>query len=173
MDHKERCEVYYGLVDAVLNAMRYPKSVLNEGGLRDDLLSIGFESLVVASTRYDPERGLKFQTYASSIIRGNIQKHMTKIRKEKARCVSIGKLEESYINSQMENLEGPSVEEYDWALVDSLAPVKEVDRSLYYEHIIGDRSIREICEEYDISVKAGRKRVGRLKNKLKEILNEN
>ncbi len=43
---------------------------------RDDLVSAGLIGLVKASDRFDEKRGIKFRTYASSVIRGEVMESL-------------------------------------------------------------------------------------------------
>jgi len=43
---------------------------------RDDLVSAGIVGLIKAVDRFDPTRGVKFETYASSVIRGEIMESL-------------------------------------------------------------------------------------------------
>lgn len=43
---------------------------------RDDLVSAGIIGLIKAVDRFDPARGVKFETYASSVIRGEIMESL-------------------------------------------------------------------------------------------------
>ncbi len=43
---------------------------------RDDLISAGIVGLIKAVDRFDPSRGVKFATYASSVIRGEIMESL-------------------------------------------------------------------------------------------------
>lgn len=62
-------ENYLGLVQTVANsvASNLPKSVD-----RDDLVSVGYIGLMDAIEKFEPSRGLKFETYAVSRIRGQM-----------------------------------------------------------------------------------------------------
>jgi len=44
------------------------------GADMDDLVAEGFLGLAIATDRFDPERGVKFITYAHHWIRGKVQK---------------------------------------------------------------------------------------------------
>lgn len=173
MDHKERCDIHYGLVEAVLNSMRIPWGILNQGGLRDDMIGVGLEALVVSSTRFDESRGIKFRTYASSIIKGEMRKYLKKMQAERKLLVPTGKLTESFLNSEMEKQIGEPAETYDWSLVDAVAPQEEPNRTIYYETIVGDATTADIANEVGISHANCRQRKTRIKKKLKEKLNEN
>jgi len=63
------CEAYLSLVEII--AVRH-KSVLPESIEIDDLINDGFFGLADAVTKFDPSQGNKFETYASSRIRGEI-----------------------------------------------------------------------------------------------------
>ncbi|HUS81482.1 MAG TPA: FliA/WhiG family RNA polymerase sigma factor [Armatimonadota bacterium] len=60
---------HVGLVHYVVGrvAVRLPESVE-----REDLESAGLMGLIKAADRFDPARGVKFATYASSVVRGEI-----------------------------------------------------------------------------------------------------
>lgn len=66
---KELIETYLPLVDYVTNRMSIglPKNVM-----KDDLVSHGVMGLIDAVDKFDYERGLQFETYASWRIRGSI-----------------------------------------------------------------------------------------------------
>lgn len=62
-------EHYVGLVDNVASsvASKLPRSVE-----RDDLISAGYVGLMDAVAKFEPERGIKFETYATNRIRGQM-----------------------------------------------------------------------------------------------------
>lgn len=72
LDDREREELileHVGLVKYIVGrvAVRLPESVE-----REDLESAGIVGLIKAADRYEPGRGVKFATYATSVIRGEI-----------------------------------------------------------------------------------------------------
>jgi RNA polymerase sigma factor for flagellar operon FliA len=70
---------YIGLVKAVVHkfavASSYGSSVINE----DDLAQVGMMGLLDAIDRFDPTRGVKFETYAITRIRGSIQDELRRV----------------------------------------------------------------------------------------------
>ena len=62
-------ENYLGVVQSVATsvASNLPKSVD-----RDDLVSVGYIGLMDAIEKFEPSRGLKFETYAVNRIRGQM-----------------------------------------------------------------------------------------------------
>ncbi len=67
---------YIWLVKYVIQQMNLPvNSVLDE----EDYLNIGFLGLNESIDRYDPERGVKFESYAVPRIRGMIQDELRKL----------------------------------------------------------------------------------------------
>lgn len=70
---------YIGLVKFVIskfrNNARQSTSVIDE----DDLLQIGMMGLLDAIDRFDPTRGVKFETYAITRIRGTVQDELRKL----------------------------------------------------------------------------------------------
>ena len=70
-DFRERLvEVHAGLARAL--AQRFSR----RGDGADDLTQIAFLGLLKAIDRFDPERGLKFSTYAMPTILGELKRHM-------------------------------------------------------------------------------------------------
>ncbi|MER3522587.1 MAG: hypothetical protein C4326_00605 [Ignavibacteria bacterium] len=70
---------YVGLVKFVIskfrNNARQSTSVIDE----DDLLQIGMMGLLDSIDRFDPTRGVKFETYAITRIRGTVQDELRKL----------------------------------------------------------------------------------------------
>ncbi len=66
---EELIKEHIGLVHYIVGrvAVRLPESVE-----REDLESAGLIGLIKATDRFDPDRGVKFATYASSVIRGEV-----------------------------------------------------------------------------------------------------
>ncbi|MFS1513174.1 sigma-70 family RNA polymerase sigma factor [Chengkuizengella sp. SCS-71B] len=103
---KKLIESYIPLVQFVVNrvAIGLPKNITH-----DDLQSYGVIGLIDALDKFDYERGLKFETYASWRIRGSILDHLRKgdwvprsIR-EKSK-----KLEEAYRTLEQKHLRSVS-----------------------------------------------------------------
>ena len=70
MDSKEEklAREHAGLVKSVALRLSY---AFNEE--LDDLIQIGYIGLIKAARRFEPERGLKFSTYAVPMIAGEIR----------------------------------------------------------------------------------------------------
>jgi RNA polymerase sigma factor for flagellar operon FliA len=68
-EREQRILDHVGLVKYIVGrvAVRLPESVD-----REDLESAGIVGLIKAADRYEPGRGVKFATYASSVIRGEV-----------------------------------------------------------------------------------------------------
>lgn len=100
---------YLSLVDFV--ASRLMASFPNKVS-KDELRSLGMEGLLDALDKFDPDRGLKFETYATLRIRGSIIDGLRKddtlprTLREKAR-----KIEEAYTKLEQEKLRSVSDEE--------------------------------------------------------------
>jgi RNA polymerase sigma-B factor len=64
------------LVAAHTNLVRFlVKKFANRGELIDDLISVGIIGLIHAIDRFDPSRGIRFATFATPTIVGEIKRH--------------------------------------------------------------------------------------------------
>jgi len=59
------------------------------GAEYDELISAGMMGLAVANDRFDPERGVKFSTYATWWVRSHIQKHIRHHIKENHQSLDV------------------------------------------------------------------------------------
>ena len=64
------------LVENHMNLVRFlAKKFVNRGEPLDDLISVGAIGLMHAIDRFDPERGIRFATFATPTIVGEIKRH--------------------------------------------------------------------------------------------------
>jgi RNA polymerase sigma-B factor len=64
------------LISAHLNLVRFlARKFANRGEPVDDLIQVGTIGLINAVDRFDPERGIRFATYATPTIAGEIKRH--------------------------------------------------------------------------------------------------
>jgi len=68
--HARICAAYAPLVHRIARAYR------SSGEPLEDLLQAGYVGLLLAVSRFDPDRGVKFQTYASHLIVGEIRHYL-------------------------------------------------------------------------------------------------
>ena len=73
----------------------------------DDLVSEGFLGVAIAADRFDPERGVKFITYAHHWIRGKVQRAADKHIKAHTDTFSMD-IEDDSGRTVAERVEGPS-----------------------------------------------------------------
>jgi RNA polymerase sigma-B factor len=66
------------LVEAGTRLVNYFAGLYAPGYSRDDVVQSGFEGLLKAVKRYDPERGVAFSTYAGHCIMGEIRHFLRK-----------------------------------------------------------------------------------------------
>ncbi|MBB6670245.1 sigma-70 family RNA polymerase sigma factor [Cohnella nanjingensis] len=64
----------------------------------DDIVSAGYMGLVEAAQRYDPDRGFTFSTYAVSLIRGSILRHL---REYSGPCVKVPRPARELLNKMI------------------------------------------------------------------------
>lgn len=134
---------YLSLVDYVAGRLMatFPNKIS-----KDELRSLGMEGLLDALNKFDPDRGLKFETYASLRIRGAIIDGLRKddavprTLREKAR-----KIEEAYNKLEQEKLRSVSDEE----VCDYLGiSVNELHQTLFDVSLAVMVSINEtVCDE--------------------------
>lgn len=68
--HAGICAAYAPLVERIARAYR------GSGEPLEDLVQVGYVGLLLAVNRFDPERGVKFHTYASHVIVGEIRHYL-------------------------------------------------------------------------------------------------
>jgi RNA polymerase sigma factor FliA len=76
MDAVAREEMIVGNLPLVRRIVVHVTTTLPPGVDRDDLESAGVIGLIKAVDRYDPHRGVKFVTYASQLIRGEVMESL-------------------------------------------------------------------------------------------------
>ncbi|WP_199618004.1 FliA/WhiG family RNA polymerase sigma factor [Paenibacillus alkalitolerans] len=135
---KRIIEIYTGLVDFVTSrlAIGLPRSVAKE-----DLTSYGIMGLIDAVEKFDYQRGLQFETYASWRIRGSIIDGMRQADwvprsvREKAKRIedAYQKLEQQYLRSVTDSE------------ISSYLNVPEQD----FHHMVQEVSVTSICSLED------------------------
>lgn len=68
--HARICATYAPLVERIARMYR------SSGEPLEDLVQVGYVGLLLAVNRFDPDRGVKFQTYASHLIAGEIRHYL-------------------------------------------------------------------------------------------------
>ncbi len=68
--HARICAAYAPLVERIARLYR------SSGEPLEDLVQVGYVGLLRAVNRFDPDRGVKFQTYASHLIAGEIRHYL-------------------------------------------------------------------------------------------------
>ncbi|MDR4890108.1 sigma-70 family RNA polymerase sigma factor [Fredinandcohnia sp. QZ13] len=153
MAFEELAEQYKPLIFQVIKSLRLY-------GDKETFYQIGLIGLWEASTRFAPEKGVEFSTFAYSTIRGKLLDHLKKEALHRERCQPTGEL---LILSPTEGSNGYSpdlIEEYSEGLTDN--QVKWVQG-----RIIEDKSYKEIADEHGVTVESvkswGRQAVKKLR----------
>ncbi len=68
--HARICAAYAPLVERIARMYRASGEPL------EDLVQVGYVGLLLAVNRFDPDRGVKFQTYASHLVAGEIRHYL-------------------------------------------------------------------------------------------------
>jgi len=76
MNQQERDRLIEEHIDLVRYIVGRVTVTLPEGVDREDLVSAGIIGLIKAVDRFDPTRGVKFETYASTVIRGEVMESL-------------------------------------------------------------------------------------------------
>jgi RNA polymerase sigma factor for flagellar operon FliA len=135
---------YLFLVDYVAGRLM---ATLPDKITKEELRSLGMEGLLDALDKFDPERGLKFETYATLRIKGAIIDGLRKgdvlprSLREKAR-----KIEEAYLKLEQEKLRSVSDEEVGAYLGIS---VEELRQTLFDISVSAMVSINETVQDDD------------------------
>lgn len=122
--HARICATYAPLVERIARMYR------SSGEPLEDLVQVGYVGLLLAVNRFDPDRGVKFQTYASHLIAGEIRHYLRDQVGVMRRPRWLGKLSRELDRTverlQRENEALPTVEEIAQAM--NIAPegVREI-----------------------------------------------
>lgn len=93
----------------------------------DDIVAYGTIGLIAAVDRFDPQRGVKFQSYAIARIRGSILDALRSLNfLSRTATARIQKIEEAFLFLQQENQVAPTYEEVAAYLGMSLEKLNEV-----------------------------------------------
>ncbi len=76
MDQQERDRLIEDHIDLVHYIVGRVTVTLPESVDREDLISAGIIGLIKAVDRFDPTRGVKFETYATTVIRGEVMESL-------------------------------------------------------------------------------------------------
>ncbi len=76
VDQQERDKLIEDHIDLVHYIVGRVTVTLPDSVDREDLVSAGIIGLIKAVDRFDPERGVKFATYASTVIRGEVMESL-------------------------------------------------------------------------------------------------
>ncbi|MFS0821443.1 sigma-70 family RNA polymerase sigma factor [Bacillus sp. 1P02SD] len=138
MEFEELAEQYKPLIFQVIKDLRLY-------GDKECFYQSGLIGLWEASTRFDPDKGVEFSTFAYSTIRGKLLDHLKKEALHRERCRPMGEL---IFLSLTDGSKGNSVnviEEYGEGLTDN--QVKWVQG-----RIIEDKSYKVIADEHGVTV---------------------
>ncbi|THE11941.1 sigma-70 family RNA polymerase sigma factor [Bacillus timonensis] len=114
-------------------------------GDKECFYQIGLIGLWEASTRFDPEKGVAFSTFAYSTIRGKLLDHLKKEALHRDRCRPMGEMIFLSLTDSTKRDSVNVIEEYGEGLTDN--QVKWVQG-----RIIEDKSYKRIADEHGVSV---------------------
>ena len=154
------------LVFYVYNKLTPNDFVINN---RDDLIQEGYIGLLKAEKSYDPNKGVKFSTYATMCIRNAMLLYMRQIKKDRKNISLNSILDE---DSQLELVDVLSEDSNfdDKMMVDFIFNSKKLDekeRKILKKLYIGYKQI-ELKKEFNVSHRFFK----RLFDKLKVIIND-
>jgi RNA polymerase primary sigma factor len=87
------------------------KKFVNQNNAFDDLLSDGIVALIRAVEKFDYDRGFRFSTYATQVVRRNA--YRTVVQKQKERSKMVGGLQELGLDVSDEERQ-PAISEHRW-----------------------------------------------------------
>ncbi|MDR7412357.1 MAG: sigma-70 family RNA polymerase sigma factor [Armatimonadota bacterium] len=122
--HARICATYAPLVDRIARMYR------SSGEPLEDLVQVGYVGLLLAVNRFDPDRGVKFQTYASHLIAGEIRHYLRDqvgvVRRPRWLARLSRELDRTVERLQRENGALPTVEEIAQAMNITPEGVREI-----------------------------------------------
>lgn len=116
-------------------------------GDRETFFQIGLIGLWEASTRFDPDKGVEFSTFAYSTIRGKLLDHLKKEVRYQEHCQPSGEQLFNNIADGADYFSTDIIELYGRNLTEN--QVKWVQG-----RIIEDKSYKEIAEEHGVTVES-------------------
>jgi len=122
--HARICAAYAPLVERIARMYR------SSGEPLEDLVQVGYVGLLRAVNRFDPDRGVKFQTYASHLVAGEIRHYLRDqagvVRRPRWLSRLSRELERTVERLQRERGQLPTVEEIAQAMNITPEGVREI-----------------------------------------------
>lgn len=163
---KRYIESYYGLVEVVVDKLLSTSKYRRLKHIREELIGEGTIALIEAVDTYRKDKGTKPVTYFSFKIR---KKSLDYIRSYIKNDISLVDIDS--IDSQIPDEREEYTEEWS-TFVDKYEPEDELDRRIYHEFLMGDRTAREIGDDVGMSLHSIRDRVKKLRKKLRVKINK-
>lgn len=164
-ERREMAECHFEVIRIVLS--RYLKNTPDMVYYREEFESLGYEVLLIAAERFDPERGVAFVTFLSRGLESRFRNLAKQTRRENNKKVYLSELVEYH--KEPYTLDNEENEEVDTGLVELLEPEAEVSKEIYYRLILGDATKRQqIADEFGLTNKAVKRRKQCLVEKLRK-----
>lgn len=129
------------------------KRYLNKGVEYDDLFQVACVGLIMALDRFDCSRGVRFSTYATPTIMGEIKKYFRDkgyiIKLPRKLYETFRKADRIRIAHEQQGIKTPTVDELAAALQ---VTDKDITESLRYADIVNMRSLEETVYNDEISL---------------------
>lgn len=138
--HKEQIiEQYIPLVKYIVSRIMIGRNTYIE---YEDLVSYGLIGLMDAMTKFNPEKGIKFSSYASIRIKGSIIDHIRKARPiSKGAMDKLAKYNESVERLQTFLLREPTIDEIAVDINTSISEVIEIEGYINFMSVVSLESI--------------------------------
>ena len=168
-DLKDLVENHYQVVEIITDKLLKNPGYREYRRFREDLIGVGSIALVRCAERFDHNRGVKFVTYCSRIIKGAIRNYIeNKLYHQRHIECDIDSIDlDRYTTEEQDEQEGE--EEYVEGLVDMFAPKTQIQKEAYYRLILGCESIGEVAKDLGVSIGTMRQIKGRLVKKLRSL----
>jgi RNA polymerase sigma factor (sigma-70 family) len=156
---------YESTVRAVVNRLLLNRHLVNLPIDREDLYQVAWMALIQCYPHFDKSRGVKFETYASTVIVNAVNREIKKY--------SLRRMSNIIIDIEDENQDMETQLEFMSELISIVESGKVLDRTereIFWHRFIDEKTFSEIGTLFDVSRETARKVYNKSLEKLKKAV---